>query len=564
MKTIMLLILCIGLTSTMVVPDWESFKGSPEKMGSSDQAAPDTLYLLWEVNLGSELYSSPVVKNGKVFQVAFEELFCIDLANGDVLWKSPVPAYYSTPAVSEDKVIVATNSGIAAYAIDEGDLLWEYQMSVLFSQYPIEDYIVSSPVISDGRVVVGGRPLSYWIIDVLLIDRRNELFVFCVDETTGKKKWYVETTLGVRTSPCVSHGRVFVASREISCIDLKRGKVLWNSEDKYPHDFEKPVNERYAFDDSTPALYHGIVIGGSNAVKFTGTKPQYTGWQKIVFIDQYTGDILWEWAKEGILASSPAMYKGKIYFYSHDGMVRCVSFFGSNDLWNTPISQPGEYEPSGHRWSSPTLTDYKVFIGSIEGTFYCLDSDTGEILWKYETGGSIYSSPAAVQDRILISSTDGNVYCFGIDPETYKMKAEKYIENKEYEKAEEFLLKAKDYAETDEEMEEIDQLRGIVESEMPEYQKRLNKLSEAESLIDEADNILWNKKYKKAKDLYTKACEIYKELEDEFGVSFCEKRIECINGKIEQQSWIEIYWWIVILLICVGIVFSFILKRFYR
>jgi hypothetical protein len=280
-------------------------------------------------------------------------------------------------------------------------------------------------------------------------------------------------------------------------------------------------------------------------------------------MDQYTGEILLEWVEEGVLASSPAVYQGNVYIYSLDGMVRCVSFLEGEELWKTPISEPVEFEVAYFRlWPSPTVADNKVYIGSIEGVFYCLDADTGEVLWNYQTGGPFRSAPAVVPGKVLISSTDGKLYCFGTDPETYKMKAEHYIEGGEYDKAEEFLLKAKEWAETNQETEEINQLLDLVNSEMPEYEKRIDNLSEAESLMDEADRILWDKKFSKAKELYTKARGIYEEFDDDFGEEFCERRIYYIEERIAQQSWIEVYWWVLIVLGCFGAALILLLRKY--
>lgn len=549
MKCVAILLLCWGFASSITY-DWNCYKGCPERTGSIDTPAPDTQYLLWEVDLQSALYSSPVVKNGKVYQVMMGEVLCINLA-GDILWTAHVPAYYSTPAISDDNVIVATNCGISALSVENGDLLWEYVVSKRFSEkYPLDDYIVSSPVVSDGKVVVGTRPYNVPIPGGIYFGKLDHLFLICLNEKTGQEEWHIGTTLGVYSSPCVSNGKLFASSREILCIDLEKGKVLWNSEKKYPFDLEKSSRDRYAFDDSTPALYHGILIGGSHLLE----------WQKIVAVDQYTGNIFWEWVKEGALTSSPAVSEGKIYVYSYDGMVRCLSLLDGRELWMTPISEPKEYNIAENLWPSPAITDHKVFIGSIEGIFYCLDSNTGNVLWKYETGGPIYSVPALVPGKVLVSSTDGTLYCFGIDPATYKTKAEQYLEDKIYDKAEDFLIKAKEYAKSNEEIDEIDKLLDLVNSEMPEYQKRLYSLSEAEFFMDEADKILWNKKFEEAKTLYTKAYEIYKDINDEFGIKFCEKRIDYIEKRIVQQSWIENYWWLVIFLICIGVAPIFIVK----
>jgi outer membrane protein assembly factor BamB len=562
MKQITMLLLCVGITF-IGLPNWVCFKGSLERESSIDAPAPDTPYLLWKADLGSELHSSPLVKNGKVFQVALEELVCMNCDTGDMLWRSSVPAFYYTPALTDERIIVSTNRGVTALSIENGTFQWEYIVPEWLSRSEPVDYIVSSPGVFQGKVVVGTMP-TVITVPHAGFHESNKSNLVCLDEITGKEEWSIGLSTGTLSSPCISHGKVYAASREMLCIDLEEGKILWNSEQKYPWNVEDPIKERYVFRHSTPAIYHGILVGGSCSTRLTGQKPRYTGWQKIVAIDQYTGDILWGWGEEGILYSSPAVQEGQIYFYSCDGIVRCLSLLDGRELWKTPISEPKELYLGGGlgAWPSPAVADKKVYIGSIEGVFCCLDADSGEILWKYETGGSIHSVPAIVPGKVLISSGDGTLYCFGIDPATYKTKAEQYLEDKEYQKAEEYLLKAKENAETSEETEEIDRLLDLVKKEMPEYNKKLEKLSEAESFMDEADKILWNKKFNEAKNLYTKAFEIYEEYNDEFGTSFCERRIDYINRRIAERTWIEMYWWQLIILGCFGAAFIFLFKKY--
>jgi outer membrane protein assembly factor BamB len=465
MKRIIILLLLFAVVHPS---DWNTFKGSLERTGASDSPAPDTIYLQWKVDLGSELYSSPVVLNERVIQVAFEKVVSINIHTGYIQWISSIPAYNSTPAVSGDKIIVATNRGISAITVENGDPLWEYMVSGRFSKMELVDYIVSTPAISDGKVIVGTLPYSYWHVETFEPYEQNELFLVCLDETTGEEKWYKKTNLGVFSAPCIAYGKVFVTSREVLCIDFESGDILWDSENKYPYRTTRPLEERYAFDYSTPALYHGILIGGSCDMRWSHTEPKYIGWQKIVSIDQYTGDIFWEWIEEGFLASSPAIYKGKIYFYSFDGMVHCLSLLDGKELWKTFISGPQEFEDERFRlWPSPSVADDKVYIGSVEGNFYCLDSCTGEIIWTYEMG-PVYSSPAIVSGNVLISSTDGYVYCFGIDPSTYVMKARHYIEEKEYGKAEMFLLKAKECTDKNENGEALEELLKYVNNHKKE------------------------------------------------------------------------------------------------
>lgn len=559
-QIVILLLLCVYVGGS---PDWGYYKGSPERTGSTDAPAPDTAYLLWKVDTGPELYSSPVIWGEKVFQVAFERILSINCDTGEILWTSSVPAYHSTPALSDGKVIVATNRGVSTLSMGDGDIIWEYNVSGRFSKrFSLSDYIISSPVVSDGKVIVGTRAYQFLAASGSWLYQRDDLNVICLDEDTGREKWYIKTFLGVRSSPCAANGKVFAASREMLCVDLETGRIVWNSEDNYPYDFDRPKEERYAFDYSTPALYHGILVGGSCDLEWDTQEQRYLGWQKIVAMDQYTGDIFWEWGKEGALASSPIIHEGKIYFYSYDGMVKCLSLLSGEELWTTSISEPREYESKGFRlWPSPAAADGKVYIGSIEGVFYCLDGCTGDVLWKYEMGGSFHSAPAIVPGKVLVSSGDGSLYCFGIDPRTYKLKAEKYFEEKAYEKAEEYLLKSIEYAGASAEIDEIENLLVLTQAEMTEYGTSLDKLSAAESLLDEADEILWDKEFLEALDLYTKAMRIYEELGNKFGVLFCKSRIDYIQLRIQLEGQQRNYWWLFIILACLGVSFCVLRKN---
>jgi outer membrane protein assembly factor BamB len=58
-------------------------------------------------------------------------------------------------------------------------------------------------------------------------------------------------------------------------------------------------------------------------------------------------------------------------------------------------------------FTTPAVAYDKVFFGTLNGLFYCLNSENGELIWKLETGSEI-SEP---QDRISCSAlvADGKV-----------------------------------------------------------------------------------------------------------------------------------------------------------
>jgi outer membrane protein assembly factor BamB len=100
---------------------------------------------------------------------------------------------------------------------------------------------------------------------------------------------------------------------------------------------------------------------------------------------------------------------------------------GTEILSNVPVSraQSGgdeiwRFETGGPVFSSPTIVDDTVFIGSNEGSFtgavYALESSSGEEVWKFDAGLSVGSSPTVVDETVFVGSNNGSIYA--LDAET--------------------------------------------------------------------------------------------------------------------------------------------------
>lgn len=88
-------------------------------------------------------------------------------------------------------------------------------------------------------------------------------------------------------------------------------------------------------------------------------------------------------------------------------------------------------------------------------------------------------------------------------------KAQKYIKDEKYDKAEKFPIKARKNAEEPDEIEKINRLLYLVRFKMLYHQKKLENLSKAEILMDEADKILQDIQFEKTLDLYMDTRKIY-------------------------------------------------------
>jgi outer membrane protein assembly factor BamB len=181
---------------------------------------------------------------------------------------------------------------------------------------------------------------------------------------------------------------------------------------------------------STPSIAYGNLYGISGGKLYCiGSDPAdwnegFTGNvmnQRVAIGQQGPTDIStpkWMFQTGGDVFSSPAVVNGKVYVGSEDKNWYCLDAYSGEKIWNFTI---------GFRIrSSATVYNERVYTGGDDGYFYCLDANTGEQLWKTSAGGFFpnyissgeatpRSCPIVVNNRIYVGSLDNKVYC--LDPE---------------------------------------------------------------------------------------------------------------------------------------------------
>ena len=106
--------------------------------------------------------------------------------------------------------------------------------------------------------------------------------------------------------------------------------------------------------------------------------------------------------------SSPAISNGKLYVSSCDHRIYCLDAETGELIWT--------YTTGNYVFSSPAIANGKVYVGSMDHKIYCLDADTGELIWTYTTGDFVWSSPAISNGKLYVGSDDDKIYC--LDAET--------------------------------------------------------------------------------------------------------------------------------------------------
>lgn len=180
-------------------------------------------------------------------------------------------------------------------------------------------------------------------------------------------------------------------------------------------DSDGPINNNVLWSNSTggstyssPAIVDGKVYIGSR----NGSSSEHD------FMNCFyanNGTLLWRFetfekvSNNYGLTSSPAIDNDYIFF----GADRLYCLYANNGTmkWNIPTGN--KYYGDG----TPTVANGKVFIGACDWKAYCINQESGNIIWTFQTktgtSGSnygVFAAPAVVNGFVYVAGADGIIY----------------------------------------------------------------------------------------------------------------------------------------------------------
>ncbi len=111
----------------------------------------------------------------------------------------------------------------------------------------------------------------------------------------------------------------------------------------------------------------------------------------------------WSFTANNGVYSSPTVVNGVVYVGSSDRSVYALNAHTGAKLWSYPTGNAV--------FSVPAVMNGVVYVGSWDGSVYALDAATGTKLWSYATGGEVTSSPAVANGLVYVGTQgrDGRV-----------------------------------------------------------------------------------------------------------------------------------------------------------
>lgn len=397
----------------------------------------------WMADLGSETHSTPVVAGGRVLvgtnngnprdpRHAGDRsvLMCFDEKDGSFLWQLVVPklttsrfwdwpkaGICSTATVEGDRVYIVSNRGEIMCLDMKGQADGNdgpYQDEARHAVPEGEEAV--SLTEKDGDIL--------WLFDMI-----KECGVRQHDQAHSSilvhgNHLYVNTSNGVDDEHRAIHAP---EAPSLVVVDKRSGKlVATDGEQIGPRVFHSTW--------SSPALAElngrtDIVFCGGDGVVY-GFAPVAEdgggGVRTLKRIWKYDGDPgapkehvhryrLNRKESPSNILSMPVVQDGKLYvtlggdlwWGKNAAWLKCVELGGTGDLkekWSVPLDK--------HSMSTPAVADGLVYAADCEGNVFCVEEQSGTLIWRHEGTGSYWASPLVADGKVFIGSRNGRFRVF--------------------------------------------------------------------------------------------------------------------------------------------------------
>ncbi len=316
----------------------------------------------------------------------------------NIRWKTPIHGRaWSSPVVWQDEVWVttATADGHRLSALkldrDSGQIVLDkivFEIEKPQFCYPFNSYASSTPVIEEGRIYVhfGSHGTA------------------CLDTATGKTLWSRQDLpcdhhRGAGSSPILFDDLMIVSFdgfdvQYVVALDKKTGQTAWKRDrqiDYGTHDGD--AKKAYSTPSIAEVSGKPLLISPSAGATIA-YEPQ-------------SGKEVWRIRHGGMNAAAPPLIgREMIFVNTADGGFRefAIRPEGTGDITANVLWKQQEMMPVR---CAPLLIDDLLFMINEAGILVCLDSETGELVWRHRLGGHFSASPVYADGKIFFSSEDG-------------------------------------------------------------------------------------------------------------------------------------------------------------
>jgi eukaryotic-like serine/threonine-protein kinase len=220
------------------------------------------------------------------------------------------------------------------------------------------------------RLALGAPPIAQAAIDgsIAYVALRDGRLV-SVDLSTARVRWTI--TLAATAAPVAGDGLVFVPLADAVAALSADGTPRWRL----------PVPSGL----SAPLLWRGgWLIAADTAGNVLGVRGS-------------DGHVMWTTHVSSKVRGRAALTADRVYLPLDDGRVAAHDLATGAFVWERAVGgTPGP----------PLALDDRVFVGSADKFFYCLDAESGKQKWRWRMGGGIVGEPVLDDRHVYFVALD--------------------------------------------------------------------------------------------------------------------------------------------------------------
>jgi outer membrane protein assembly factor BamB len=199
-----------------------------------------------------------------------------------------------------------------------------------------------------------------------------------------KERWAVDVDKGVRSSPAIRDGVVYVgAGDRFYALDISDGSELWSVEADGPVDASPTITGEMVFFNSDPGTVYGV--------------------------DTDTGSVQWRTATAQTIppetprTSSPTVVEESVYVGLHRGGIWSFERSTGTERWRTKVG-------GAVIGAAPAVVDSTLYTGHTDGEMVAINTTDGDIKWRTSLAEFVTCPPTVAREWVYVGASDGRVY----------------------------------------------------------------------------------------------------------------------------------------------------------